>query len=115
MWSQQGYGLEVSRSVSLDPLVCLPSPGEIPGGLWNPQGLPWVAQTLKRLPVVQETWVQSLPREDPLKKGMATHPSILGWKIPRTGETSRLQSRGRMESDTAKHVCTQSTYILTLS
>ena len=74
MWSQQGYGLEVSRSVSLDPLVCVLSAGEIPRGLWNPQGLPQVAQTVKKLPAVRETWIQSLPREDPLKKGMATHP-----------------------------------------
>jgi len=40
-----------------------------------------VAQAVKNLPAMQETWVQSLDWEDPLEKGMATHSSILGWKI----------------------------------
>ena len=39
---------------------------------------------LKNLPAVQETWAQSLGWEDPLEKGMATHSSILAWRIPRT-------------------------------
>ena len=43
---------------------------------------PLVAQTVKYLPTMQETWVQSLGREDPLEKGMATHSSTLAWKIP---------------------------------
>ena len=41
-----------------------------------------VAQKLKRLPVMRETWVQSLDWEDPLEKEMATHSSILAWEIP---------------------------------
>jgi len=41
-----------------------------------------VAQTVKNLPVIQETWVWSLGQEDPLEKGMGTHFSILAWKIP---------------------------------
>ena len=41
-----------------------------------------MAQTVKNLPAMQETWVQSLGREDPLEKGMATHSSILAWRIP---------------------------------
>ena len=41
-----------------------------------------VAQTVKNLPAVQETWVQSLGWEDPLEKGMAIHSSILAWRIP---------------------------------
>ena len=41
-----------------------------------------VAQTVKRVPAVQETWVRSLGREDPLEKEMATPSSILAWKIP---------------------------------
>ena len=53
-----------------------------------------VAQTLKNLPVIQVTWVQSLGRENPLEKGMATHPSILAWRIPRTEEPVGLQSMG---------------------
>ena len=51
-----------------------------------------VAQMVKSLPTVQETWVQSLGGEDPLEKEMATHSSILAWKIPWTEEPGRLQS-----------------------
>ena len=46
-----------------------------------------VAQTLKNLPAMQETWVQSLGLEDPLEKKMATHSSILAWRIPWTVAT----------------------------
>ena len=53
-----------------------------------------VAQTVKRLPTVQETWVLSLGWEDPLEKEMATHSSILAWKIPWMEERGRLQSMG---------------------
>ena len=51
-----------------------------------------VAQRVKRLPTRQETWVQSLGREDFLEKEMTTHSSILAWKIPWTEEPNRLQS-----------------------
>ena len=53
-----------------------------------------VAQTVKRLPTVQETWVQSLGQEVPLEKEMATHSSILAWKIPWMEEPGRLQCMG---------------------
>ena len=53
-----------------------------------------VAQTVKRLPTMRETQVRSLGREDPLEKWMATHSSILAWKIPWTEEPGRLQSLG---------------------
>ena len=49
-------------------------------------GASLVAPRLKRLPAVQETWVQSLGREDPLEKEIATHSSTLAWKIPWTEE-----------------------------
>ena len=49
---------------------------------------------VKNLPAMQETWVWSLGWEDPLEKGMATHSSILAWRIPRTEEHGRLQSVG---------------------
>ena len=49
-----------------------------------------VAPTVKRLPIMQETQVQSLGREDPLEKEMATHSSTLAWKIPWTEEPDRL-------------------------
>ena len=51
-----------------------------------------VAQRIKHLPAMQETQVRSLGWEDPLEKEMATHSSILAWKIPRTEEPGRLQS-----------------------
>ena len=53
-----------------------------------------VAQMVKYLPAIQETWVQSLGGEDPLEKGMATHSSILAWRIPWTEEFGGLQSIG---------------------
>ena len=53
-----------------------------------------MAQTVKNLPAMQENQVRSLGREDPLEKEMATHSSILAWKIPWTEETGRLQSTG---------------------
>ena len=58
-----------------------------------------VAQRLKRLPAVQETWVRFLSQEDPLEKEMATHSSILAWRIPWMEGPGRLQSWGRKESD----------------
>ena len=51
-------------------------------------------QSLKRMPAMQETRVQSLGWEDPLEKEMATHSSTLAWKIPWTEEPGRLQSMG---------------------
>ena len=53
-----------------------------------------VAQTVKRLPTMQETRVRSLGWEDPLEKGMATHSSVLAWRIPWTEEPGGLQSTG---------------------
>ena len=52
------------------------------------------AQMVKHLPAMQETWVRFLGQEDPLEKGMATHSSILTWKIPWTEELDRLQFMG---------------------
>ena len=60
-----------------------------------------VAQRLKRLPAMQETWVWSLGREDPLEKEMATHSSILAWRIPWTEELGELHTvHGVAESQT---------------
>ena len=54
----------------------------------------FVAQTVRNLPAMQETWVQSLGQEDHLEKGMATHSSVLAWRIPWTEEPGGLQSVG---------------------
>ena len=59
-----------------------------------------MAQMVKNLPAMQETWVPSLCWEDPLEEGMATHSSILAWKIPWTEGPGGLQSMG---SQTAGH------------
>ena len=61
---------------------------------------PWVTQTVKNLPAMQESWVQSLGWEDPLEEGMATHSSTLAWRILWTEESRRLQS---MESRRIRH------------
>ena len=53
-----------------------------------------MAHMVKNLPALWEIWVQSLGQEDPLEKGMATHSSILAWRILWTEEPGRLQSRG---------------------
>jgi len=64
-----------------------------------------VTQTVKHLPAMQETWVWSLGREDPLEKEMATHSSTLAWKIPWMEGPGRLQSmgsqRGRYDWETS--------------
>ena len=57
-------------------------------------GASLVAQRLKRLPAMWETWVQSLGQEDPLEKEMAIYSSILAWRIPWTEESGGLQSMG---------------------
>ena len=53
-----------------------------------------MVQTVNNLPAMQETWVQPLGREDPLEKGMATHSSILAWRIPWTKKPGGLQPMG---------------------
>ena len=69
----------------------LPDPGTEPR---SPalQETSLVAQVVKSLPAVQETWVRSLGQDDPLEKGMPTHSSILAWRIPWTEEPDGLQS-----------------------
>ena len=79
-------------------------PSSIPGlgrsceeGIGYPLQYSWaslVAQMVKNLPAVWETWIQSLGLEDPLEKEMATHSSTLAWKIPWAEEPGRLQFMG---------------------
>jgi len=86
--------------------------GSIPGqGIRFPQAMTrasLVAQTVKNLPPMQETGVSSLSRENPLEKGMATHSSILAWRVPWTEEPGGLQSVGlqRVEHDGATNTFT---------
>ena len=76
----------------------IPRSGRSAGeGIGYPLQYSWaslVAQLVKTLPAVWETWVQSLGQEDLLEKEMATHSSILAWKIPWTEKPGRLQSTG---------------------
>ena len=59
----------------------------------------FIAQLVKNLPAMQESWVRFLGQEDPLEKELATHSYILTWRIPWTEEPDRLQSMGSQESD----------------
>ena len=72
--------------------------------LWGYSAPSLVAQTVKRLPAMHETWVRSLGQEDPLEKEMATHSSILAWRILWTEELGGLQSTGRKELDTTERL-----------
>ena len=68
-------------------------------GLTSLWYLVYVAQSIKCLPAMQETWIQSLGGEDPLEKEMAIYSSILAWRILWTEKSGRLQSMGSQESD----------------
>ena len=70
------------------------SPGDGAGNPFQYSGASLVAQLVKNLPAMQETWVPNLGQEDLLEEGMATHSSILAWRIPWTEEPDRLQSMG---------------------
>ena len=64
-----------------------------------------MAQTGKTLPTMQETWIQSLGLKDPLEREMATHSTILAWRIPWTEEPDRgLNPRGRKELDKSERL-----------
>ena len=65
-----------------------------------------VAQMVKNLPAMQETWVQSLHREDPLEKEMAPHSRILVWRIPWTEKPGGLQSMGSQRIGTTEKLST---------
>ena len=82
------------RSAGKEPTCNVGDPSSIPGlgrsageGIGYPLQCSWaslVAQLVKNLPAMRETWVRSLGWEDPLEKGKSTHSSILAWRIPWT-------------------------------
>ena len=80
----------------------IPGSGRSPGeGIGYPFQYSWsslVVQTVKNLPAMQETWLQSLGWEDPLDMGMATHSSILAWRIPCAEKPGELQVHGVTKS-----------------
>ena len=63
-----------------------------------------MTQTVKNLPAVQQTWVQSLGQEDPLEKGMASHSCVLAWRTSWAEEPGGLQSLGHKELDMAEQL-----------
>ena len=80
----------ISEILRFPPAPSVGFGGQYALGIWATL----VAQRLKHLSAMQETWVPSLGQEDPLEKEMATHSSTLAWKIPWTEESGRLQSMG---------------------
>ena len=70
-----------------------------------------VAQMVKNLPIMQETQVQFLGQQDNLQKGMATHSSVLAWRIPWTEEPGELQSMGFQR---VEHDCATNTFTFTM-
>ena len=96
-----------------NPMDCSP-PGSSIHGIFQARVLEWgaiafssigaslVAQVVKNLPAMQETWVRSLRWEDPLEKGMAIHSSIFAWRTPWTEEPGGATVHGVTESDTTE-------------
>ena len=70
-----------------------------------------MTQMVKNLPAMQEAWVRSMGQEDPLEKGLATHSSILEWKIPWTDDTGGLQSMGSKRVLTVLPIRSQGTVV----
>ena len=85
----------------------IPGSGRSPGeGIGNPLPYSWaslMAQRVKNPPGVRETWVRSLGWEDPLEEGMATHSSILAWRIPMDRGAWRATVHGMQSSDPTQH------------
>ena len=82
--------MEISEVAQSCPTLCNPMDCSLPGS----SGTSLVAQMVKHLPTMRETWVQSLGLEDPLEKEVATHSSTLDWKIPWMEDPGRLQFMG---------------------
>ena len=79
-------------SLEMKILVCVQC--RVPRAYFDIQYSSLVAQLVKNLPAMQDAWVRSLGQEDPLEEGMATHSSILAWRIPWTEEPGGLPSVG---------------------
>ena len=87
-WRQKEKGMAADEKVRLHPISMDMNLSKLQGIV----GVFPVAQRVKCLPAMQETWVRSLGRKDPLKKEIATHPGTLAWKIPWMKKPDRLQS-----------------------
>ena len=84
-------------------MLSRPSCGAVFGGCFVLYRASLVTQTVKNLPAMRETWVQSLGWDDPLEEGMATHSSILAWRIPMDRGAWWATVLGVAELDTTKH------------
>ena len=95
-WGFLGSSADKESACNAGDQSLIPRTGSSPGeGVGYPLHYSWaslVAQTVKNLPAMQETRARSLGWKDPLEEGMATHSSILAWRIPWTEEPGRLQS-----------------------
>ena len=85
-------------------MVSGPWPGPIPSQRSLSSWASLVAQTIKSLPAMQETWVQSLGQKDSPENEMATHSSILAWRIPQTEKPGRVLLWGHKELDMTEHL-----------
>ena len=92
--SRPRFPESMSLNLALGPLPLVLYFCHLPGSL-----APLVAQMVKNLPAIQETWGRPLGREDLQEKERATNSSIFAWRIPWTEEPGRLSSMGRKESD----------------
>ena len=97
-WAQRSHNFDGTKftSIEISRKLLGRSTGEGIGYPLQSSWAPLVAQLVKNLPVMQETWVWSLGWEDPLEKGKATHSSTLAWKIPWMEELGGLQSMGSL-------------------
>ena len=113
LWDFPGGSVSsVTRSCPTlcDPMDC--STAGFPVHHQLPELASLVAQMVKNLPAMRETWVWSLGWEDALEESMATHSSILAWRIPWTEEPGRLQSTGsQSQSQSATNTFTVTNYI----
>ena len=91
-------------------LATIPAPTSCISSAYCFLGLPLVAQMVENLPAVREPWVQSLGWQDPLEAGMATHSSILAWRIPMDRRTWPATVHGIAESDTTEELNTHTAH-----
>ena len=109
-FSRQGYWSVLPYTLGKMP-GDLPNPGIELTSLMSPALACRFSQTIKNLPAMQETPVQSLGQEDLLEKGMASYSSILAWRVPGTEESGRLYSPwGHKETDTTEQLTLSSRF-----
>ena len=103
IWGSLGSSAGEESACNAGDSGSIPGSGSSPGeGIGYPLQYSWaslVAQVVKNLPAMRETWVQSLGWEDSPEEGMTTHSSVLAWRIPWTEEPGGCHLQGRTELD----------------